>query len=87
MGFWSALLSWGAATLFKSESEDTKKLGGIKKEATAMESGEVEFTVDGNLLDDFKDLIRRLQVSKSSERLGVVGKASGHRLLLAVGLR
>ena len=52
-----------------------------------MESGEVEFTVDGNLLDDFKDLIRRLQVSKSSERLGVVGKASGHRLLLAVGLR
>ena len=64
---------------FRSESLDTNKRHvDIQRKVTAMEFGEVEFPGDRDLQDVFKDLIRRLLVFKSSERLGVVGKVSGH---------
>ena len=72
---------------FRSESQDSnKRIGDIQRKVLAMESGEVEFPGDRDLQDDFKDLIRRLLVFKSSERLGVVGKVSVHPFFSRVDL-
>ena len=70
---------------FRSESQDTsKRHGDIQRKVMAMEFGGVEFPSDRDLQDDFKDLIRRLLVFKSSGRLGVIGKVSGHRFFSRV---
>ena len=50
----------------------------------AMEFGKVEFPSDRQLQDDFRDLVSRLLVFKSSERLGVVGKVSAHKFFSRV---
>ena len=72
---------------FRSWSQDTKKRhDDIQKKVMAMEFGKVKFPVDRDLQDDFMDLIRRLLVFKSSERLGVVGKVSEHRFFSRVDL-
>ena len=66
-------------TPFRSSNPDPyKRQKEIEPKVMAMQHGKVEFPGDRQLQDDFKDLIRRLLMWKSSERLGVISKVSAH---------